>query len=514
MKRLAPLLAAALLAVPVTAQTLTSGLRQAYEVQYAASHGQTPLWLNANRYGLSSLRGENGYVRGCVERPLRPETDGASSVGYGADVAVTMGHDRRLVLQQLYAAVRYKHVVLTLGQRQEPMALHDAALSSGSQTLGINARPVPGIRLEVPRYYDIPGLGGWLGVRGHCFYGWLTDGQWQEDFTASQSHYARGEQLHTKAGYLRLGREDCDDDFGLRLELGLEMACQFGGTMYHTASGTVKGAAGPRAWLNAFTASGSDEVDPTYHNVGGNQLGSWVMRWTFDDEDFRLSLALDHFFEDHSSMFFLDYDGYGAGQAWDERQTNRWLVYPLKDMMTGVELELKHFAWLKGLLFEYLDTRYQSGPIYHDHNPGISDHLGGDDNYYNHYLYQGWSHWGQVMGNPLYRSPIYNTDRTLTVQDNRFCAWHVGARGSWSAASGHRLDYRTLLTWQRGLGTYQGPFLTPQRNFSLLAEATWQPGPRASEVWRHASLRLAVGMDRGALLGNNVGLQTSVILHY
>lgn len=493
-----------LLAASAGAQSFTEGLEQTYEWQLSASDGQTPLWLNANRYGMSSLTDANGYVRGRVERPLAVDSLKCWGLGYGADVAVATGYASTVVVQQCYAQLRYRHGVLTLGQKQQPMTWLNDRLSSGGQTLGINARPVPGLRLELPDYYAIPLTRGWLSLKGHVAFGWMTDGDWQEKWTRGETNYVQGEMLHTKAGYLRIGPDDAAHPFSL--ELGLEMACQFGGTMYHTSYGTLQSPKGPRAWLDALLAQGSDEADPTYHNVGGNQLGSWVARASYEWPALRLSLYADHFFEDHSSMFFVDYDGYGTGNQWNERVENRYLMYPLRDMLWGIELQLKRCPWLSGIVLEYLDTRYQSGPIYHDHNPGVSDHIGGDDNYYNHYLYQGWSHWGQVMGNPLYRSPLYNDDATLTIRNNRFRAWHLGLEGSAGA-----VDYRLLYSWQRGYGTYQYPLLEPQHNQSLMAEATYRP--RTNGWLNHCAFRLAVGLDRGELLDNNTGGQLTLIYH-
>lgn len=493
-----------LMASTLLAQSLGEGLRQTYEVQYSLSDGHTPLWLNANRYGLSSLRSSNGYARASVERPLLTDSLKTWGIGYGADLAVPMGYTSSFVLQQCYAEARYRHAVLTLGQKQQPMRLHNKQLSSGAQTLGINARPVPGIRLEIPAYYDIPLTHRWLGIMGHASYGWMTDGDWQRDWTLQQSHYAEDVMLHTKAGYLRIGPDDTQHPYSL--ELGLEMACEFGGTMYHTNHGTVHGESGFKGWVNAFFAQGSDEADPVYHNVSGNHLGSWLGRLNYEWPAVRASVYFDHFFEDHSAMVFADFDGYGTGSQWNERVSNRYILYDLKDAQLGLELELKHCPWLRHLVVEFINTRYQSGPIYHDHNPALSDHIAGDDNYYNHYLYQGWSHWGQVMGNPLFRSPLYNTDHTLTVQDNRFYAWHFGASG----VAGP-LAYRMLLSWQQGYGTYPYPFIQPQRNLSMLAEATYTP---CADGWLgNSAIRLAWGMDHGALLGNNVGLQLSLIYH-
>jgi len=494
------------------AQTLVEGLQQSYEVQASVSSGSTPLWLNANCYGLSSLQSANGYVRGAVERPLAVDSLRRWGVGYGLDLALPYHYTSKVILQQAFVDLRCSRIVLTLGQKQQPMAFHHQRLSSGAQTLGINARPVPGVRLEVPDYWSIPGTKGWLSARGHIFYGCQTDDSFQRDWTNTEHRYVEGVLFHTKAGYLRIGPSE--EGRRYNLELGLEMACQNGGTLYNTSQGTIRGTRGWRALWNAFTAGGNDESDPTYHNVGGNQLGSWVARFNADWSAWGLSLYGDHYFEDHSSMFLLDYDGYGTGDNWNSHDSSRFLFYPLRDMMWGAEVRLYRTPWLKTLVMEWLDTRYQSGPIYHDHNSALSDHIGGDDNYYNHYLYHGWSHWGQVMGNPLYRSPLYNEDNTLTVESNRFTAFHLGMEGELYTAHGSRamltkLDYRVLATTQRSLGTYQKPFASPRHNFSMLAEVT--ASFSESSYLSHCALRTSLGFDAGRLLGNNFGLQFTFI---
>ncbi|MCR5160005.1 MAG: hypothetical protein K6D37_12890, partial [Prevotella sp.] len=153
---------------------------------------------------------------------------------------------------------------------------------------------------------------------------------------------------------------------------------------------------------------------------------------------------------------------------------------------------------------EYLTTKYQSGPIYHDHTRIMNDHVSGIDDNYNHFIFTGWQHWGQVMGNPLYRSPLYNDDGTIYVQNNRFTAWHFGLSGT----PFEGLHYRLLATWQHGLGTYKIPYTDPRRNVSLLAEAAYVfPQHSKLKGW---SVRGAVATDHGRLLGNNTGVQLTI----
>ena len=49
---------------------LTENVSYRVEAQVSGSKGKTPLWLNANKQGLSSLETTNGYILGGVKRPL------------------------------------------------------------------------------------------------------------------------------------------------------------------------------------------------------------------------------------------------------------------------------------------------------------------------------------------------------------------------------------------------------------------------------------------------------------
>ncbi len=473
------------------------------EAQVTASGGEhTPLWLNANKQGLSSLDKTNGYVRVGAFRSYQQETDRRWKRGFGADVAVAKGFTSDMVVQQLYGEVGWGSGLLTLGAKNQHLELKNEELSTGSQTLGINARPVPGVRLGTPDYWSVPGTHGWLGLKGHIFYGWTSDDGWQKDFTKRNSLHTEHTMLHTKAGYVRMGKPDSH----FTVELGLEMGCQFGGSTYYSSSNLpdLENNSGIMGMLRAFIPGGGETNDVEYKNEMGNHVGSWVSRFNLDYDAWGVSLYADHFFEDHSQMFFLDYDGYGSGEDWDSWERFNWMVYDLKDIQLGAELRLKKCRWVENIVAEYIYTKYQSGPVYHDHTRTMSDHVSGMDNYYNHYIYTGWQHWGQVMGNPLYRSPLYNANGKIEVQDNRFYAWHLGVSGT--PLDG--LHYRLLATWQKGYGTYSNPYLDPQSTFCILAEARYEFAERSKLAgW---SVKGAFALDRGELLGDNTGMQITV----
>lgn len=495
------------LALPLlaSAQAERNTLTYKLEMQQTASSGHTPLWLNANRHGLSSLNSTNGYVRAALERPLRLDSVRRWGLGAGLDVAAAYNFTSTLVVQQAYAEGRWLKGVLTVGSKEWGMEMKSNRLSSGAQTLGVNARPVPQVRLALSEYYTLPFAGRWLHVKGHIAYGMFTDQGWQHSFTQRRNKYSDNVLYHSKAGYLKIGNEDRFCPWSL--EMGLEMAAQFGGTVYRADNNGVmhryEGGAGLKDFWNALVPGGADLDEDVYQNAEGNQLGSWLVRLSYDADRWRLGLYADHFFEDHSSMFLADYNGYGTGAEWNVKKDNKYLMYSLKDIMLGTEINIKYGSWLRDIVVEYIYTKYQSGPVYHDRTPSLSDHVGGIDNYYNHGLYPGWQHWGQVMGNPLYMSPIYNSDGKLEVKDNRFYAFHLGLGGE----PAPNLAYRLLATYQKGFGTYRNPFTHAKENVSVMLEATYRP---AARMLRGCTLTAAMGMDTAGMLGHNYGMQLTM----
>ena len=491
------------LAITATAQSklnLTEGLSYKVEAQSSASNGNTPLWLNANKYGLSSIKSSNGYLRGSLERPLTVDSLRKWSIGYGLDIAVPYNYTSSFVVQQAYADLRFMKARLTIGSKQEAAELKNNRLSSGAQTLGINARPVPQVKLSLPDYYTLPFFGRWVSLKGHVAYGMLTDDGWQHDFNHRQQKHTDNVLYHSKAGYIKIGK----DDKPFSVDAGLEMGAIFGGTAYiSNADGTmqvIKNKAGLSSFWNVFIPGGQDVEDgDIYGNKEGDDLGSWLLRLNYKAPFGRVSLYADKFFEDHSGMFLLDYDGYGKGEEFNEWKDNRYFMYSLKDIMLGAELNLSNSFYIKNIVVEYLYTKYQSGPVYHDRTYTISDHIAGNDDYYNHGVLNGWQHWGQVMGNPLYRSPIYNTDGTIYVKNNRFVAWHLGIDGNIMP----QMNYRVLASWQEGLGRYTLPYTHARHNFSVMAETTYQ-------LPNYITITGGIGFDCGSILGRNQGLQITI----
>ncbi|MBR3455509.1 MAG: hypothetical protein IKH26_09325 [Bacteroidaceae bacterium] len=494
MKRiLTAIVLAALMLNEVSAQVAYpfSDVEYAVEMSGTLTNGDyPPFWLSSNKYGLSSEEEKTGYLRVGVFRPIETDSEYLWRIGYGADIAIPVNYTSPFVVQQLYADFEYKKVRLSIGSKERGMELKNALLSSGGQTTGINARPVPQVRIELPEYWTIPNTGGWLAVKGHLAYGRFTDDSWQKDFinAPDKQKYTSGVLYHSKAGYLRIGN---DNLFPLSFTGGLEMKTQFGGKMWNVGrrlddtsdfSGNyVKGDTGIRGFLNAFVPGGSDARDGDYKNVEGNHLGSWVFSLDYQGQDWSVRSYLDHFFDDHSQMF---------------------VQYGWKDMLLGFEAKLPDNPLVTNVVVEYLNTKDQTGPLYHDGTSTLPDQISGRDDYFNHAMYTGWQHWGQSMGNPLIISPIYNSSTEIRFEHNRVKGHHIALAGNPTSELSYRLMYTHVKSW----GTYLLPLIDTQQADFFFAELSYSP--HRLKGW---NAKVAFGTNSGNLLGKSSGATISIV---
>ena len=450
-----------------------------------ANDETTPFWLTNNRYGLGNIECNAALVRTSFQRDAETDSLRKWRIGYGADIVGMVKYDghcnSHLVLQQLYTDFQFKGIRLSIGQKERPSELKNQNLSTGGLTTGINARPLPMVRLELPDFLPIPGTKNWLAIKAHIAYGIYTDNRWQEDFTHKTNLYTANSFYHSKAGFLRIGNPKKSH---MTLTAGLEMSCQFGGEAWNlrdradhtgTFDSHQKLPHGGKAFWHAFIPGGSDTNDGDYANVEGNQLGSWHLRLDFYGKGWGMSFYAEHFFEDHSMLF---------------------LQYPWKDMLYGAEINLPRNPVVSSIVYEYLRTADQSGPIYHDANDILPEQISAIDNYYNHHIYGGWQHAGFGIGNPLLLSPLYNSNHKIAFTDNRITAHHIGLEGH-PCKEGH---YRILFTHEKSLGTYSQPHSNPKNGKFLLIEGTYSPRRK-----KGLNLTFSYGQNSGTLLGSSKG---------
>lgn len=452
-----------------------------------AAGAHTPFWLVNNRHGLASLQRNNGYLRaGFFRHDDRRRT---WRWEFGIDFAVAYRYQSVFNIQQLYGSVRWRWLELSVGARERCPIVGDPLLSSGDLLFSGNARPIPQVRLETPDYVTIPGTRRWLAVRAYASIGMMTDTHWADDFVGPRDRLARNVLFHSKGLMFRIG-EPKRDNFSL--EGGMEMGAQWGGTIrrYDSATGDYiyshMGHSLKDLWHVIIPSSGGDPNDPLQSgeilNCYGNHTGQWVfaLNWHPHQTWWGATAYYKHYFEDHSMMTF---------------------DYPWRDMLIGIEVKLPPNRFVDKVLYEYLHTKFQGGPVYWDHTPEINSQVSGRDGYYNHGIYNGWEHWGMAIGNPLLRSPIYNANHSLYFYHTRVKAHH-------GAISGHvlpTLGYRILLTYIRSWGTYGVPARDVMHAANGLVEVRWSPA--CLPGW---SGTLSLGADWGGIVGRSAGAMISI----
>lgn len=471
----------------ITARDLLSDTEVMFEASATAATGDyAPLWLTSNRYGLSSVEPQSFYERVRVERDIDCDAHRKWGLGYGIDAAIAFGHTRHAVIEQGYVEGRYRGISLTIGAKQQPLETKSLELTSGGLSMGVNARPIPQVRLDID-WFAIPGTRGWWQWKLYGSYGMMTDGLWQQEWNDGSWRYSRHVLYHEKALYWRFGRTDV---LPLTYELGLQMATQFGGSTYgvqgrgYDERTNFHHNSGLRAFWNALICQGSDETDGLQPNTSGNTLGSYVMALQYHGERWQARAYWERFFEDQSMLT---------------------VQYGIRDMLIGGEVTLPRNRWLSRAALEYLTTTNQSGAVYHDSSPNISDKMNGRDNYYNHLHYAGWQNYGLAIGNPLLLSPLYNKafghDGILMFYDNRIKAWHVALTGDPTP----EWHWRVMATQTRNWGTYNYPLADCLHQWYFLGEASYRPRRVAG-----LQAKLGLGLDHGDVLGNSVGAQLTI----
>ena len=473
------------------AQNLAQGLRLETEVSGTVSSGScAPLWLSSNKHGKVSPYNNSAYERIGVFRSIDTDSTRIWKRGYGLDLMLNQHSTSIFFIQQAYIEASYKKVNVSLGAKERGIDLKNNELTSGGLSAGLNAHPIPQIRIEVD-YFSFPFTKGWWKWKLRGSFGMTTDGKWQKDFAAPNTRYTSNTLYHEKALYWKFGKETATK-CPLTFEIGLQMFTQFGGTAYnvdyreHTGGKqTINMPENPKAFWQAVFVGGRDATDFTESNNSGNMLGSYNLRlaWhghTSNGNTWEVGAYFERYFEDQSMLT---------------------VQYGIQDHLVGIDAKLPTNRIVSALTIEHMSTRNQSGAVYHDRTKSIPDKMNGKDDYYNHNIYTGWQHWGMAIGNPLITSPIYNENGRINFHNNRVKAWHFGLSGDPTS----KLHWRLLLTFSQNWGRYATPFKDVLKQQYYMAEIGYKP--YKLKGW---SGILSLSLDHGDLIGNSFGTQLTI----
>ena len=107
----------AILAVPAAAQQPEQTLTYRAEAAVTVSDGDyAPLWLTANRYGMTSNESKNAYLRAGIAWNKTLKHDWR--IAAGLDLAGGKNLTSNFWIQQAYADISWKKLTLSLGSKE------------------------------------------------------------------------------------------------------------------------------------------------------------------------------------------------------------------------------------------------------------------------------------------------------------------------------------------------------------------------------------------------------------
>ena len=445
----------------------------------AASGKYTPFWIVSNKYGIAPLDAGNAYFRSGIFHN--------QSLGYGfqwsagIDIIAAAPRYRNVYAHQIYAGIRYKSLDLTIGSKENYTSMWDRDLSSGDMVHSANARPIPEINISVPQFTPVPYTKGIIQFKGNFAVSRSFDEDYIQHFINEKQHFTKNTLWHNKSLHIKL--IDPQNRFPLTTSFGIRHHVQWGGTSSDPEVGVQ-----PHTFKDFIrVVSGMAGGEEAYHsdsiNVLGNHYGSYEIKVGYLSTAFDIFIYKQHYIEDTSGIEYYNY----------------------QDGLYGIQASLHNFPLINKIVFEFVSTRNQSGPIHfinfdHTKYPGFG---GGSDDYYNNNGYRaGISYFNRSIGSPLLSSPEYNENGDLGFKNNRIRAFHLGIQGYLSK----QVSYRILATSSEGWGTMSSPFLKKDNNFSCAAKISYCH-PRLEDWLFSGELAADFGSE---IYGNNTGISISI----
>lgn len=391
--------------------------------------------MQANQFGIIPRKGSYGAARIGFDKlwNISKSEDGKSrwSAGIGMEAVANIGVEKKVILPQGYATIRFKNWEFFVGRKRQWLGLADSTLSSGSYVWSGNAMPIPKIQIGTRRFVAVPFTKGWL-----SFNGFYSDGLFE-----SGRPYTSNLKLHQKALYLRIGNEKSR----LKLYGGFNHQVQWGGkSPFETKNGQMP--TGFKNYINVVIAKkypiGPDLTEFDYNNHIGNNLGTLDMALEYQGYEYKWLFYRQNIYEDGSINKFEN----------------------IKDGLNGISIKKQNSYGsdfeIKEMVFEFLYTKQQGGNIY-----DLLSTLGRDNYFNNSQVRDGWSYYDRTIGTPFI-PPTTDTEGKwpayFFTSNNRVLVLHAGLRGSVF----QKVIWQTKLSYSSNSGTYDLPFNSSPTQFS------------------------------------------------
>lgn len=402
---------------------------------YASSGDDLPFWMTANQNGAFTMQ-NNTYqlVQAGLSRSL--ERDSAKTWGYmyGANFVFGYAGASDFQVNQYWAGLRYKWLILRAGAKPEPIRYAGLSSTNGNMYWSNNSRPLPGVTLSTDGFIPFLFWKNWFSFKA----------EYQENFLRDD-RYVMDSHLHHKSIYLRAQLSK-----SWRITAGLDHNVFWGGTSPYY--GKLPGVKDYFRYIMGMAGSSiSPETDIL--NAEGNTLGMYSLEISKNYSNMSLSFYYNHPFEDRSGLEMAN----------------------LRDGLWGLHYaNANRKAFLTDAVVEYMNTRNQSGSFHLIPDPTPNNptrkHGRGRDNYFNHSVYKsGYVYENHMMGTPFFIPDINNNGISTGFRSTRMWMQHFGLKGNLC----DHLSWKTMLSWSRNFGRYDAPYPSPLNEFSFLAESRY-----------------------------------------
>ncbi|MBP7509541.1 MAG: hypothetical protein KA807_17140 [Prolixibacteraceae bacterium] len=423
----------------------------------AFSSGENlPFWFTHNQYGKYPLSSKANQMME-LSSHHRVDSLGGSSFGIkgGFDILGLYYGKFDYQINELYAGASLWGFKLEGGLFRDTDYFEGLSSTNGQMDKSLNSMPYPRIRLATEGF--IP------------FFFWKDNlsfkAEYDEGLLGKNSRVVDAKMHHKLLHFKYKFKNESYFTIGLNHFVQWGGVSNYWGQMPEDFDSYLRYITG-RTGNSNF--SNSDQL-----NAAGNQYGTYYMEYELKREKYNLRFYYSHPFEDHSGM-----------------EMDNW-----RDNLLGAYIDFKKDGIVEKVVYEFMYTKHQSGPIHEYHV------MRGIDDYYNHGTYAtGATYEGYALCSPLI-SPVRFEDGISTgLENNRLTMHHIAAKGTIY----QHLEWLGMITYTNNLGTYITPYEAPRDQVSTMFSFSYC-NPKFP-----VDITMSVAGDFGEMYEDRVGVMLKV----
>ncbi|MFD1294221.1 hypothetical protein ACFQ5N_10270 [Lutibacter holmesii] len=401
------------------------------ELNTGASTAKTlPFWLTANKYGAIPTS-DYGSLNAYIGKGFK-QNENDWDIAYKGSFTGYLATENSVFVNELYASVRYKGILLTVGNKYDAVQWEGLSSSNGNFLKSTNSRAMPGINFETNGFVSVGFWKDWFSIKANY-----------AEYLMNDDRIVDGAHAHNKSLHFKFKTSE-----KFSFSVGLDDWAQWAGTnpvhgeLIYDFNAYIRMVLGK-------ARSASDVTSTDKLNALGNHMGNYSIQLHHLGDQFNWDFYWSHPFEDKSG-----------------RELQNW-----PDALYGLAIELKNPKGLVShLVTEVTYTKNASGSETHylDEN-GVDVPKRGRDRYFKNAQYNsGWSYFGRTIGTPYIITEV-NEEGVVTGPDlsyNRLLAFNIGTKGFIQ----EKVAYKMLFSYVHYYAWFDEEFETTPRQFSGFAE--------------------------------------------